>query len=405
MESENPTIVQETPEYYYDLSRRELTAGKVSLQACFEQVNDPPNVLRLGTLLRDRSIDIPFNEHTRTKRTIKQILEYGRWLCEVVDPPILPNEKTLNHDVINRASKLGLGPTAWEIRSHPKLGSLSKFYVELGVTNTKRNGAFKDWSYGDFIEYVRTVSENLGRKPTLADLEQLAHQDTINPSAYMITQRFGSLRAIYEHIGHPNIYSWEEGDYLDWGVKFMLANDGALPSQKVIDTLSKLKKGPSAAGTASHFGGSLTTFQQKVEMEYAERLERKQVEKIEMHDTIAYKLELGLLPPTLFEDLGSEDDMIIRYAKFLVVDDLLHQSKNDSKISISKGLGRSYAELGFVRSIRRVNSAITAGDIESSALYQGVFDYIWPPDTTYMETLKLPEELRAPKRQRHLVIV
>jgi hypothetical protein len=78
------------------------------------------------------------------------------------------------------------------------------------------------------------------------------------------------------------------------------------------------------------------------------------------------------------------------YSKYIVINHLCPDWEESTKIIVST---RGFQDAGFIRSIRKLNNAITAGDIESAALYLDTFDEIWPLNE-YMEKFKLGEDYK-----------
>jgi hypothetical protein len=182
--------------------------------------------------------------------------------------------------------------------------------------------------------------------------------------------------------GYPDVKNWGAEDLVTWGVSFMKANDGMLPSQSMIDYLSSKKLCPSASTVANRFDRSLVGYQAELKAAHDKRTLEERTER----EAILATIKSGQLPPELFQNTKTEAQRLVNYARYIVADELLSKDMVVTKISIGAMNTDSVIRDGFVRSIRKNNPAITAGDIESTALYLGVFDYIWPMDD-YMETL------------------
>lgn len=95
-------------------------------------------------------------------------------------------------------------------------------------------------------------------------------------------------------------------------------------------------------------------------------------------ELIADSLNNGDVPTELFNDVRSENEMLVRYAKYIVVDNLQPQWALNTKLTIAT---TGFSDRGFSGSIRKNNNAITAADIESTALFLNVFDCIWAVDS------------------------
>lgn len=385
--------------HYYDLNSGKLIVGQEELDSFLSQAQDTTGVYALGNLLRNTDIEVPgFVYQRKPKRTKAQLLQYGKWLHRVAMEAEASDQRELNSTIIHRAGRLGIGPTIWEITKHPAFGTLSRYYAEIGITGTRRAGAFDGWSSLDFGEYIKRVAEELGRKPTRDDLLKKSKDDAKSPSLNVIISRTGSLGHAYELGGYPNARHWDKDDFISWGVRFMRANDGLLPSQSMIDYFSKKKLCASASTFAKNFDNSLLTYQSQLIDDYRFEIERERIEHAKKIEDIS----TGRIPNVVFQDAESEDEKITRYARYMVVDHLFPESHAASKISIAAMSNETVRRDGFIRAVRKLNYAITAGEIESVALFLNVFDDLWPMKD-YMETLRLPAEMLPPPKRRPIV--
>jgi hypothetical protein len=225
-----------------------------------------------------------------------------------------------------------------------------------------------------------------------------------------LSERFrdiGGLYKLLELAGYTVIQNWDRSDYIEWGIKVMRANDGEVPSQSMVDYLSQQDKGPSASIVTTRFDGSMTNFQREViegfyrHKQETEACDQEQLSKIEA-DIKSASIQLELFSPmpynsppddpegvinieeleALYKDgvsaivheLGIKG-VILRYAKFKVINILAPSMETDTKLNIARGLtGRS-----FVPAMWK-SANIPANDIEYVALTEGFFDYIWPDD-------------------------
>jgi hypothetical protein len=384
--------------YYYDLEHKKLIAGRLALRRYLKEVSQHSEIYELRDLLLNDDINLPPpspDNKKRTPRSRSELIRYGRWLCEVVGQPDNPKKRQLNEKIIDRAGKLGIGPTVGEILNPKNFGTLSNYYQHLGIRNAKKTGQFKNWSSEDFKNYIRSLAKELGRKPTRNDLINSYRNGGIDrPSLHVIISRFGKLNKLYELGGYINFRDWQEYDYIDWGIKFMEANNQLIPTQSLIDYFSKQKKCPSATTFAKKFSDSLSNYQNQLADAYEQYVNRQQQDRAQK----LAEIESGKFPPELFQDAKTDEEKILRMAKYKVVDDLLTSDQQQSKISICTESIQSVVEIGFIRAIRKYAPHVTEGDIEHTALWMGVFDDIWPPDKSYLDELKIPQELLSPYR-------
>ncbi len=380
---------------YFDLESRTLIYGDDKLDRFYILTDKKTEVYPLRQILRDENIQVPDFVYSRKEtRSKASLLKYGHWLSEVVGEPEDRYKRQLNKDIIRRAARIGIGPSVWEITSHPAFKSMARYYTELGLTSTKRAGMFDDWTVDEFGEYIRSLAEELGRKPTRADLVANASSDTNSPSINVIISKLGSLGNAYEAAGvDPNSRRWTADDMLSWGVQFIEANEGLIPTQSSIDFLSKKNLCPSATIFAKRFDDSLLEYRSHLGTAY--HLEMKDRNNLRRQKLSA--IESGSFPPALFDGAQNEQALFAIYARYIVMEELLGEGYHNSKLSVSRLDTATAATEGFERCIRKINNAITCGDIETTALYLGVFEDIWPPDKLYLEKLKLPDDYPKPK--------
>ncbi len=384
---ESKRLVQsERPEYYYDLSGSQVLVGRMALVACLESGGHPSDIVELGQYLRaDSEIDSGIETINPRRWNKKDSLNYGKWLLGSALYSNETDQKSLNQNVIYRAWQLGLGPGPWKLAS--QFGSISEYYLEIGAGNTHRIGVFDDWTLEDYVSYVRQVGHQVGKRPTLSEFKARSARDGRNPNPQLMYKRFkdiGGIRKLQELAGYPVIDFWEDQDYIDWGVKFMRANEGKRPAARMIDFLSRKNHGPSSYPVQKKFGG-VKNYQSIVE-KYYRFLEIERNEQIQTKlQAISQELAAGKIPKKLFLGAKSETERLSRAAQYRVAKELLGKNYLDSVLTI--GLGK----ISIIGGIRKSNSTITPGDIESTALYLGVFDDIWPMDD-FLEDLKLGEE-------------
>ncbi len=383
-------------EYYFDASNGSVLAGKLAVREYIKSGGERESLQGLGELLGNPELPLPesnFKRFDASEWTRKDYLKYGRWLNRVVGVTV--TGKSLNEPVLWRARKLGLGPSPRRIGA--EFGSTSLYYKALGLTETHRISPFNDWLQEDYVRYIQHVGEEIESRPTYKELHARSLENTNNPSPTIIAKQFGGrkLGPVVELAGYPDIHSWELDDFVNWGVKFMLANDGLVPSARKINFFSTKGLGPSGRVIMDKFG-KLSDYQQTVLIAYQDKIEEREQERKEKIEEINKALADNMVPAEIFDDTKNDNEKILRYARYVVLDHLLPDSFAANKISISTMSNPTVQKAGFVCSIKKANNAITPGDIESAALYLGVFDVLWPLDD-YMERLKMPEEQIKPE--------
>ncbi|MBI5906473.1 hypothetical protein HY857_00270 [Candidatus Saccharibacteria bacterium] len=395
------------PEYGFDVISGRFLLGQEAIDAHVEIGGHPADIHELSELLLTDELDnLPANHYNerRSKRLSKEeCIVYGKWLLNI----IALEDKVLNGMVLSRAHKIGLGPNKDYLVQPRLFDSLANFYIAIDAHGTMQNKLFDTWGIDDFVNYVSRIGRELGRKPTQVDINARSKESPQNPSSHIIGYRGLQLRKILELAGWPDTYSMSVDDHISHGVRFMFANNGLPPAQKSWDFLSKHKKGPSAAIIRYKFIDGFSEFKGKVIEAYVAekaRLEHDRKEKLSAIQAILDGSVRSTIPVEIFKGVTNDDELILRYAKYLVLDDLFPESLNGTKIGICTGRTQKAIERGFVGAIREKDGTITEADIEVSAVSLGVLDDISPPDTSYMETLRLPEEFLSPRRIRLTVL-
>lgn len=385
--------------YYFDTYCGYLIAGEEELQAHIDDGGNQNTIYDLGELVCDTTIDlgekVADGQPAPEWRDREYLLKFGRWINAMIKD--YDDDASLNESVLKRAHHIGIGPSVYSFIHRRAFCSLGKFYKELGFNDTRRVKVFDDWSMEDFVKHIKNVGGKIGRRPSEKDIDKLFRKSTKYPSCDHITARFGKFRTAVELAGYVVIHDWETEDYIAWGVKFMLANNGRRLTQHIEEILSPKKLGPSASQLGIKFG-SLKKYHDIVQQAYEDDLQRREKDRSEKLFEINSRLREGSLPNELFVGADTEDEVLLRYSKFIVADFLLGENYKNTKLSISTEGNPTVRERGFVKSLIYANNSITAGDIENAALFNHVFDYIWPMDE-YMETLRIPNDKLSKETQ------
>jgi hypothetical protein len=383
--------------YFFDKTNGEVLAGRQQKVEYLRSGADSDGVVELGPLLRAPEEESRTWEHDRLSTQQwdqERFIRYGQWLNKVVAPP-QENQKRMTRDIIINAGRLGLGPGLGAIRN--RFGHTSRFFIEIGAKDTHRMGIFDEWTLGDFANYLREVGGD--RRPKRAQINALAARNPRLPKARLIEERFnehGRFNGALTLAGYWVTDRWSKEDYLEWGLKFMDANNGILPVQSAANYLSKEQKGPSARTIHTNFG-SLTAFQEMLRDRYAEHHANRLQERAKMFKEIEADREKARVPRELFQFDGYEDasyeelrkkqgnSLLMRYGKYRVLENLLPGMTEERRVEIARGDDGK----GFIVLVRQSNP-IPAGEIEHTALVLGYFDEIWPsPD---LDKLKLDEQ-------------
>jgi hypothetical protein len=366
--------------------------GRLALNTEIGHVlNDTDNknrVLRLGDLISDLTIVLIPGAYRELDVSSWDMhddyIPYGRWLSMILGKR--EGRRQLNRDDLNRAYLLGVGPHSRRISRRSRFGSLGNYYEACEFTDTHRAGKYSDWIKADYVAYARNVAAELGRRPSEDQLYDLISKGLDGPSPHVMSSSgYGTFGDIFEIAGYPNVRKWDDDDFIDWGVKFMLANNGHIPTSAKFRKLSEQNKhrGPSLRAVIDHFD-KLSIFQQRVQIAYDARIEKIEYERDYKLWKIGEAVESGALPTYIAEETDSEVEQISLAARYLVIKKLLPQA---TEVMIRDAVKTVHVD-SFVKAIQRIDPAIKRGEIEVTAVQLDVFDDIWPMDD-YMQYLKI----------------
>lgn len=371
------------PEIYFNTLDGTLLIGQAALEMELECGSHPTDILPLATLLLQKERVIGPKEF----KPVPYIgwdqsldLDIIRWLHGVVsehDPT-----KSVSEEVMTRAGYMGLIPRIHYFKSKPK--SLVGVYVEAGLEGVRTRNLIDDWTIKDFVSHIQVLAAQLKHKPGYDDLVEASRVSASNPHPTQIIRKFkAGLSQLFELAGYPDVKSWSEDDYIDWGVKFMFANNGKIPTSRDMATLSSRYRGPHYSSVYDNVG-PLSDYQKRVQEEY--EIERDYrlgiVERTIEH--IQKEIEEDAYPISLFERDESDKEKIAIHARYRLLQYLVPglEEKYIRQNAIIK------RQDWFVRAVQRANPALTVGQIETAASMLNVFDDIWPMDD-YMEYLKV----------------
>lgn len=399
-----------------------LATGEVLIDEQIADSEDHDWIVPIGTLLRSPDLfvepDSCFYERLDTKKwSPDQFKAFAGWLERVIDPPEDLGLKKVTTEKFKVAARLGVGPG--ESAVHREFGGYSKLYAAARLRDVRTQKLFDDWGVDDAVAYLKKIGN--GSPPTEQQLAARQKRNPNSPGHWYLNDRFsdiGGFNKLLELAGYQVVRAWEKPDYIDWGVQFMLANDGKTLTQSAIAYLSSQEKGPSDHGIYGRFD-SLSGYQAEVAAHFSERRDEEAAALQEQFRRLGDDLERGALPFMLFSPFAhdspdadftetvvntlydceqpigrivaalGEQETIVRYAKFQVLQSVAPDMTTETKIKVARGIGQDRSFAAAIRR-KRMYDHLTPADIESEALFLGVFDYIWPMDD-HMDSLKLDE--------------
>lgn len=406
--------------HYFDISNGEVLAGEEQREHYLAAGAAPEDVRNLGAVLREPLPAFPWATEERLNTadwTPEKYLAFGKWIYAIVAEPTRPQESHLNGRIITNANQAGLGPSVRALRNN--FTTITNFYSEIDAKDTHKEHLFDDWEIENFIAFVKQVGGK--KRPTIADFAAHAekHPDKPQPHYNYIYERFrdiGGVSKLLELAGYMAVRSWDDEDYIDWGVKFMQANGGIVPSKAMANYLSKKQLGPSEMGIRGHFP-SVHDFQMGVLERWRQVEGGRLADRQEKLAAINEGLAAAELPPELFDAdsdkvadntlLESDpDEAVRRYAEYSVLGLILPGMDNSARVDLCLRTEKFAGKVGFTTAAKSavLDGGITAGEVERGALMAGVFDDIWPMDS-HMQTLKLDEGYEEYYKKTHGVKV
>jgi hypothetical protein len=397
MRPEEIDYTQRKARYYIDTSNGEVLAGQKQLTE-YRSANSEANIHKLGEALRYPTglvAELELPKLVTNEWSEERYIDFGKWIIATADPV----EARKRHTTINlfrNARHLGLGPSRKEIDK--VFDNHSIFFGKVHARDAKIHNQFTNWEIEDFVKYIQKVGGDT--KPSYKLIQELSEKDSTRPSYEYIRNRFSSIGGflkIVELAGYPTVRTWENEDYVEWGVKFMLANEGLIPTARMLDYFSSKKLGPGASSVIGRFD-KYASYQRQVIKAFEE--ERDDLyDQLQGHvSSIKGEINQRTIPLELFAvstnddqsddppyvpesfaeilDFMNETDMVLRYAMYKVMSAVAPTIGEDTKIKLIMNTDSRH----FIKEIRKHHTHIKPGEIEHAALVQGFFDVIWPMD-------------------------
>lgn len=373
-------------EHYFDRGTGQIIVGRIALNAHLEVGGHPADINTVGELLVSDELDglsaDYYHPRTVSHWTASEAVTYADWLAGQVAK--IEGRRKLTQPILRRGHIMGLGISPNQIVSPQRLKSLAELYQRVGRVEATTNRIFDEVSLEELVADLFELGRKLGRKPTEKDVNEQARQDKRYASSDIYHKRAGGLRAALDLAGWPDIYSWDLEDHLAHGRNFVRANEGLQPSQLAWDFLSRNKKGPSASILRYKFHGGFSEFKLMVSASLDKENQELRLSREEKMLEIQADIESDAVPQQLFDGVESEDEKILRHSKFLVLKNIGIPDNAELETQI-KVCSTGLTERNFAASVKKINensTLVTTADVEVAALYLGVFDYIWPLDTS-----------------------
>jgi hypothetical protein len=369
--------------YYFDLFSGQLLIGDEAYTQHVEAGGNPADVIGLSEFIRsEQHKSRPMSDHlrhteNRTSWTKEEILKAGEWLLTL---PRKEHEPELTQDMLERAARIGLIAGITQINN--RFDDVSHLYKELNLDNVRQRGMFRHWEKQDYISYLRMVMSTKQQRSIINELqERSSNHEGPSPDTIRRSTKT-SITNLLEAAGYlADMKNLSYEDHIDWGIKFMMANDGRSPDTPSIIYLSSKKLAPTRNAIYENFG-SFPNYQDQVTAGWL-----AQMEKLEMaHENklldITEAFKENVLPASVFEGI-SKENLIRTTAIYRLVSYLFPDLKDIEKKKIINKADEPLESIMIM-----IDPTIKAGAVETTALLLGVFDDIWPMDD-YLQTLRI----------------
>lgn len=372
-------------EYLFNTATGELLVGQAAVGQHIEIGGDPSDLTPLKDLLESRDkIDGSYPRLDARDWPVNHYVDLGKWLLDVTDPP-------LRSRMLFRAYELGIGPDPQRIyrpergSKLPRFNNFGEFYDAIGAQGVRRKGRYSDWSFTRTMKYIDENAQEAvttGIRPTVAYFHNLWEAGN-GPSVEVMQKGTGnSVGRLLDMAGWPEVMHWDEERYIDWGVKFTLAN-GRLPYYEGIRILSAKRRGPSHPSIHRNFGG-IKPYKKLVKDAVDLELIRREKEHTQKIAEIDENLNSGALPlDAVIHDLPATELLRI-IAQYKIATKLLPNATPHTKREIAT----SKKPNTFVKRLQEIEPHLSEARIEIAADSLGVFSDIWPFDD-YLDYLKV----------------
>jgi hypothetical protein len=385
---------------FFDLQAGKLLIGDAAVHAFIECGGNPYDIVPLHEVLKNPTYSARAGDYDLLDTgqwSLQDYLSYGHWLESILNTEGRAKTGLTERSLI-QSYYHGLGPSISKITAAMRFGSLTTYYSQLEVVPKYTAREYDEWGTSDFATYVENTFLDLlnsgarhGSGSSIAKVIRARAKRGEGPSLQIINHRGGRIMQLLGSRGYADSRGWNEEEYIEWGVKFMFANGGTVPSTPALEYLAKSRRAPRAKTITAKFG-SMPKFQQRVAELYREDAQRHAQDTLEKTALLSDELACGILPPEFLDaDLTDTEKLSIR-AKNIVLADLLPDLETTARFRLA-----SQDSDRFTQIIQRKRPELSAGHIEETALLRNVFDDIWPFDDNYKVYLKVPEEVNNPR--------
>ncbi|HET9721619.1 MAG TPA: hypothetical protein VFP32_01140, partial [Candidatus Saccharimonadales bacterium] len=363
----NPETQQDI---YFDIATGQLVIGPASLQAHYEEGGTDKELRVLHDLLISP-------EFSADGYKFDPFL-YGKWddsdfdrgayfLVDQADYIEAGHQYKINKHLMDRGNSLGIFPSSNQVDK--RFGNRTNFFARLGIPEVKT--VYLDLDRVAAYEYLINCRESQGAPLTKAMLNSIASADPLTPGYEALTDRIapGGLAQFEKDFGYwPTHPTYQ--DCVDWGINFMIANQGALPTKQELEIFASVHRGPSNMFLRKFFDGKLTVLHSEINQSYEAEKQKRDGINAELLHTI----RSGNTIRILFGKNYSDQQAICSYARYTLLNSLLPRLSEDKRIILS---GPRVNDARFILGAQNKGATITADTLSKQAEALGLYKEIW----------------------------
>lgn len=362
------------PIFYYNLQESQLLTGSDTYAQAIDSGSHPADIIPLRELVMNaaqygslipRGAEIkPTNLDVWDEDTLVSLTQ---WLGREV----LGEESNLISDYLAVLNRLGLAPSEKAVATI--MGGYSALYEAADLPNARRRGRYDMWDVERFTRYVCQIVRRLPKTESYIKALNAKAKNGEGPSYRIVKRRIPG--GVPRLLARDGLYDFQEVDdeyFLDWGVDFMVANNGRLVDSDALDLLSPKRMSPSRTTVSRRFT-SIEKFNEQASERYFDVVEKTKQQNGDRFEKIMQEIHDGALPTSILAGCRSEADMRHVVGKYRLLQSYC-PTLDQKKLEDAARLSRDQV----MRVIRQHHRNLPSVEIEFKAEALGVFEDVWP---------------------------
>ncbi len=368
----HPINSEASVEYFIDVGGEEpaYIIGRKALALYILEGADPQNIHDLNNLLLAKeSVPYDFSESWRGKDFTKEkAIRNGKFILSILKSvnPI----QSLTKRIQERSYWLGLNYRTDTMIRKDRFGSVANYQKAIGDGGARKWGQYKHLTFEDLVVHIQNIAREEGGVVSVPILERrTAIEGRDEPSRSQIGQLI-KPRKISElieaaEVSRETTHGWDVQRFENWGVDYMWANQGHIPTRITMQACSRKNVGPTKTGAVDRYG-SLINFQATLTEKFQEDFENRFQE-------LLTAVHHGKVPSSLFENTNTIWDVFGQFYTYQIVQELCNSFADDRMVVITKAVTN-----GGIKTTEYGNPKKLTERIFESAKQSGVFNICWP---------------------------